>query len=350
MLDGDDLRGIFAGPDGTRRWGYERADRVALAYAYVRLCNTLVTQGVSVVLAAVAMYDEIGRWVKENIDHAIQVYLEVPQSVLRARDAATKHLYATLGNVADLYDVPRSADLVIANSGATTPAIAAERILAAFDEIARRDDARSSDKGRTRHWEEYYAHASLVETPSDYARLVARRLAEKSELVEVGCGHGRDARYLASLGHGVLAIDPSSAAIARGRQDHPGVEFLVGTLPELAADFDRRFDAVYSRFSLHAMTAPEELATIAAAHRLLRPGGSFYIECRSINDPLARQGEVLSPTERIHGHYRRFIVREDLHARLESAGFSIAGSVESADVAVLGEDNPVVIRVTAVKP
>ncbi len=350
LLDGDDLRGLFANPDGQGRWGYERVDRVALAYAYFRLCNTLVTQGVTVVLAAVAMYEEIDRWVKENIDHAFQVYLEVPEGELRARDAATKRIYATLGNLADLYDVPRLADLVITNSGATTPAIAAKKILAAFDETTRRDSSLSSDKGRTRHWERYYAHASLVETPSGYARLVASQLPEKSKLVEVGCGNGRDARYFASLGHAVLAIDPSSAAIEKCRQSHDGVEFLECALQDLPADRDGRFDAVYSRFSLHAMTAPEELATIAAAHRLLQPGGSFYIECRSINDPLARKGEVLSPTERIHGHYRRFVVREDLHGRLESAGFLVADSGESADVAVFGDDNPIVIRVTAVKP
>ena len=349
LLDGDDLRGIFARPDGNERFGYERADRVALAYAYFRLCNTLIAQGVTVVLAAVAMYEEVTRWVRENIDHALQVYLEVPEAELRLRDAATKRIYEKLGNLADLYDVPTTADLVIANSGITTPAAAAQLIVKAFAKSGRRSTTLSSDKGRTRHWEHYYNHARLVDVPSDYARLTAAQLRDRSEIVEVGCGNGRDAGFFAEFGHSVLAIDPSRAAIEKCRRVHPGIEFLEGTLPDVPAGRNGRFDAVYSRFSLHAMTESEELATLAAARRLLRPGGSLYIECRSINDPLARKGEVLSPTERIHGHYRRFIVRDELHARLESAGFLVADSVESADVAVLGDDNPVVIRVTAIR-
>ena len=66
-------------------------------------------------------------------------------------------------------------------------------------------------------------------------------------------------------------------------------------------------------------------------------------------DPMARMGEVISPTERIHGHYRRFIDVDDLSARVESYGFSILDSVESAGLAVHGDEDPVVIRLTARK-
>lgn len=75
--------------------------------------------------------------------------------------------------------------------------------------------------------------------------------------------------------------------------------------------------------------------------------GLFFIECRSINDPLARQGEVISPTERIHGHYRRFIVADELERRLLDSGFGIVDMLESNGLARLGDDDPVVIRVTA---
>jgi bifunctional enzyme CysN/CysC len=349
LLDGDDLRGVFARAGGGERFGYEREDRIALAYGYFRLCNTLVAQGVTVVLAAVAMYEEINQWVRENIDRAIQVYLEVPEGELRQRDAVTKRIYAKLGNLAELYDAPSDADLVIANSGATTPSVAAELIVSTFEKAARPSATLSADKGRFRHWEHYYSRATLVETPSDYARLTAEQLSRQSAIVEVGCGNGRDARFFSSLGHSVLALDPSHAAIEKCRRNPAGIEFFEGTLPDVSTHRDARFDAVYSRFSLHAMTEPEEIATLSAAHRLLQPGGSLHIECRSINDPLARKGEVLSPTERIHGHYRRFIIRDELHTRLESVGFLVADSVEAADVAVLGDDNPVVIRVTAIK-
>jgi len=84
-----------------------------------------------------------------------------------------------------------------------------------------------------------------------------------------------------------------------------------------------------------------------SARGVLRPGALLAIECRSINDPLARQGEVLSPTERIAGHYRRFIVADELRDRLQDEGFEIVEMVESAGLAVHGDEDPVVVRVYA---
>ncbi len=73
----------------------------------------------------------------------------------------------------------------------------------------------------------------------------------------------------------------------------------------------------------------------------------MYLECRSINDPLARLGEVISPTERIHGHYRRFIILAELRQRLEEAGFNVDQALESTGLALYHGEDPVVIRIRA---
>src|SRR5688572_26059917 len=52
FLDGDDLRSIL-----SHKWGYTREDRVGLARVYFRLCSLLASQGIMVVISAVAMYD-----------------------------------------------------------------------------------------------------------------------------------------------------------------------------------------------------------------------------------------------------------------------------------------------------
>jgi hypothetical protein len=97
------------------------------------------------------------------------------------------------------------------------------------------------------------------------------------------------------------------------------------------------------------MTPQEEEQALAAAFDVLNPGGSIWIECRSINDPLSRKGDVLSPTERIDGHYRRFIVLEELIGRIESLGLSVHERIESTGLAAYGDEDPVVIRVMAKK-
>lgn len=343
FLDGDDLRGIFAG-----KWGYEKSDRIELAHAYFRLCNTLAAQGITVVISAVAMYEEIYTWVRTNIDRPLQVYLKVPDQERIERDKATKNIYGSMGNLAKLYDAPSSPDVTIENYGEISPDMAAQLIINAYNSKVEQAGA---DKGRTSHWNQFYANVSVVLEPSDFAVNCAKQLGQGKTILEVGCGNGRDAVYLAHQGHRVTALDPSSSAIDLCKETHEGsgIQFINNKLPERSFEWEQLFDVVYSRFCLHAMTEDEEVETLNAAFKVLTANGDFFIECRSINDPLARKGEVISPTERIFGHYRRFIISDELQKRLVSAGFVIKDIQESNNVAVLGDDNPVVLRVHATK-
>jgi SAM-dependent methyltransferase len=54
--------------------------------------------------------------------------------------------------------------------------------------------------------------------PSDFAVATADRLEPRSRVIELGCGLGNDARYLASRGHDVLAVDYSRPALAFARE------------------------------------------------------------------------------------------------------------------------------------
>src|SRR5690606_31706543 len=175
------------------------------------------------------------------------------------------------------------------------------------------------------------------------------QLTTGSRLLEVGCGNGRDSAFFWSEGHRVVALDASEAAVELARTAHgpTGIDFRHGPLPQVAPALEQGFAAIYRRFVLHAMPLREEEELLDAASALLRDGGRLYVECRSINDPMARLGEVISPTERIHGHYRRFIVKDDLVERLTSRGFEIMSVIESNGLARHGNDDPTVIRIVA---
>ena len=58
---------------------------------------------------------------------------------------------------------------------------------------------------------------------------------------------------------------------------------------------------------------------------------------------------MISKTERIFGHYRRFIIADELTQKLRDAGFEITEFTERAGLAKLGDDDPVVIRLVATK-
>lgn len=340
FLDGDDLRSIFAG-----RWGYSPDERTDLARVYFRLCSHLSSQGFTVVICAVAMYEDARRWLRENVPAALEVFLDVPEDERQRRDGATKKIYAQLQGDEPGYDLPEAPDVVVRNHGNVTPEEAAAQIVRALDD---RPSERRADHGRSGHWEAFYANPQAPVEPSSFARAVSAVLDQPVRLLEIGCGNGRDAAFFAGEGHDVVAVDRSAVAIDTARATHGAerLEFRAGEISELNED-DGAFGAIYSRFCLHAMTPPEEDEFLRHARRLLPPAGRLLIECRSINDPLARKGEVISKTERLHGHYRRFIVAGELRAKLDALGFAIVEFTETAGVAKLGDDDPVVLRVVA---
>lgn len=344
FLDGDDLRSILG-----RNWDYEREQRIELARIYFRLCSHLQSQGLTVVISAVAMYQEVFDWVRLNIPNSIQVYLDVPELERRRRDFKTKRIYNDSTNFLSMYDEPSVSDLVIHNFGGRDPDQEADRIVNFFNQ----KEICDWDMGRGQHWSHYYSKAALPVDPSAFARKVAALYTYPINLLEIGCGNGRDASFFSLRGHTVTAIDFSTAAIEKCSELHghlERVQFLTGKLSDLSEYQSGRFDVVYTRFVLHAMPLEEEVETLRSAFFALRPGGDLHIECRSINDPLARLGDVISPTERIYGHYRRFIIKDEIYERLNLIGFEILYAEESNGLAVFGNEDPVVIRILARKP
>lgn len=75
----------------------------------------------------------------------------------------------------------------------------------------------------------------------------------------------------------------------------------------------------------------------------------MYIECRTVSDSLFRKGRILSKTEKVYGHYRRFIVLDELLERLESQGFKVLPALENYHMVVNGNDNSAIIRICVKK-
>jgi 2-polyprenyl-6-hydroxyphenyl methylase/3-demethylubiquinone-9 3-methyltransferase len=94
-------------------------------------------------------------------------------------------------------------------------------------------------------------------------------------VLDVGCGGGFLANYLAARGHRVTGIDTSAEAleVARRYDRTHGVDYRVGDA--CALDFpDASFDVVCAMDLIEHVTEPERL--VAEAGRVLRPGGLFF--------------------------------------------------------------------------
>jgi len=203
------------------------------------------------------------------------------------------------------------------------------------------------------YWDQFYAKAHPdLQTPSSFARTCLGWLGEGQALFELGCGNGRDALFFARSGLRVTAVDQSEVAIGRlralGIAAAHAPTFLCASFAELGEGHAP--DAVYSRFTLHAVPAGVASTALGWAYRSLRPGGVLLAEARSVKGSTYGLGE---PRERdafvYQGHYRRFVRGEELVAELEGLGFAIVDHVEADGLAVYKDDDPVVVRVVAKK-
>ena len=129
-------------------------------------------------------------------------------------------------------------------------------------------------------WDERYSatdYAYGVE-PNDFLRSVADRIPPGPVLC-LAEGQGRNAVYLASLGHEVLAVDQSAVGLARARELAASRRVTIATQ---AADLDS-FDITPGAWSgivaISSHLPPALRARVfGAAVRGLAPGGAFVLE------------------------------------------------------------------------
>jgi len=117
--------------------------------------------------------------------------------------------------------------------------------------------------------------------PGSERLLRAAGLAPGMRVLDVGCGQGQMAHFLAReggpAGH-VVGVDASAAqlAIAAARCPHPErTSWLCGSADDLS-DLGAPFDLVYCRLLLMHVSDP--VAVLAAMVRALRPGGALVVE------------------------------------------------------------------------
>lgn len=348
ILDGDILKKI-AGKD----LGYGREERLERAYRYSALCKLLTDQGINVVICTIAMFDEIRDWNRENIENYIEVFLDVSMDVLKRRNR--KGLYSKgSGNTAGIdiaIEYPKKPDIIIKNDGSQPLEKSVKKILD-YKVIPKQRWNRDED-----YWNKYYANrteiSELEEAPSLFASDMLQRYMECGKnLVELGCGNGRDSLYFAKNGLNVTGIDASQIAIDKLRENHSmdHCVFICDDFVSVESIYQIQYDYCYSRFTLHAINERQETQILKKAYDMLKGNGYLFIEARSIKDKKYGVGQAVEKNAFIYdGHYRRFIDLAELLLKLKDIGFSIIESAESDQFAPLKGDNAVCIRVVAQK-
>lgn len=129
LLDGDRYR-----REVCEDLGYTEEDRLKAARRGFRLSRWLADQGIDVVNCGIAMYEEIRKWNRENIDSYREIYIKVSRETLLRRN---QHgLYRGGKNVVGVdlpFEEPQRSDVVVENNGMETPDAIVDRLVELFE-------------------------------------------------------------------------------------------------------------------------------------------------------------------------------------------------------------------------
>jgi 2-polyprenyl-3-methyl-5-hydroxy-6-metoxy-1,4-benzoquinol methylase len=125
-----------------------------------------------------------------------------------------------------------------------------------------------------------------VEAPPEaLVELVRSGRVSPCKTVDLGCGAGNLAVYLAGLGFTVTGIDisPTAVNLARKNAEKKGVacDFIVADVLGDMPDVQGGFDFAYDWELLHHIYPEQREGYVANVQRLLNPGGKYLSVCFS---------------------------------------------------------------------
>jgi len=111
---------------------------------------------------------------------------------------------------------------------------------------------------------------------------------QRCKAIDLGCGAGNYAIYLAERGFEVTGVDLSLAAIeiARKNADKRGVkcDFFVTDVVEGLTEINQTFDFAYDWGMLHHILPQQRKKYVENIYRILNPGGKYLSLCFSKKD------------------------------------------------------------------
>lgn len=134
-------------------------------------------------------------------------------------------------------------------------------------------------------------HKTLV--PVDIYRLINKHFKRKSKCLDIGCGIGRDTKWLADHGYDVIGIDASISMLKHAKACYPGIHFYQDSLPLLSSQRNAAFDNLLCSAVIMHLPQTQIIKAMKNILRICRSNGIIIISFRNTNSPNYRENEKL---------------------------------------------------------
>lgn len=186
-------------------------------------------------------------------------------------------------------------------------------------------------QGYDQQVEAFFARADAIPFAEKFADVAHLMPAAPARVLDIGAGSGKDAFDFATMGHRVLAVEPTPVLLAGAiaRHAHPAIAWLDDGLPDLAATRARgeTFDLILlSAVWMHLDEGQRQRAMPHVA-RLLAEGGMLILSLRHGPVPFGRRMFEVSAEETID-----LARAEGLGVRLQQERGSIQAANRAAGV------------------
>lgn len=210
-------------------------------------------------------------------------------------------------------------------------------------------------------WSQRYRSEGVIwgKNPSPCAREAVSRFRSYGarDVLVLGCGYGRDAKYMAEEGLQVTAVDFAAGALELAEQwdarvSRSGAKYALDNIVDLGFNASR-FDAVFSHRTLHLLLSHERLELgVAEIYRVLRPGGLACLSVRSHLDPTkgrSAQGSGQAYELSFRPGHKVLFLTESEFRRISNKRFTVLDFLEMTERESCAQDYDVKLHFVTLK-